>query len=81
MRENSQFPALSHFVGINTNRRNGWLGREDSNFCMVESKSATGHILSKQWVLLRCGVFGVSEEQQLLLRIDWLSCSNGALLW
>jgi hypothetical protein len=22
--------------------RNGWLGREESNFCMVESKSATG---------------------------------------
>jgi hypothetical protein len=61
-----------------------WLGREDSNFCMVDQNPLPTHVPSKPWGFFRYGVSGVKATGKIsnfLLRIDWLSCPNGALLW
>jgi hypothetical protein len=65
--------------------RTAWLGWEDSNFCMVESKSATRtytlKVMGDSFAMRHNRGQATHKTGNFLLRIDWLSCPIGALLW
>jgi hypothetical protein len=79
---------LLRFFDPGGEERTGWLGREDSNLRMVESKSTALRLSDAPqpigaWVAHKARDSGsnrLREIAPILLRIDWLSGSIGALL-